>query len=104
MIKRSFLVVMLACALAACSVITPLPAPVTLSPASPATVVAAAPTPNALLPHPSSTPARTAIPTPHPAAASATPDPDQAEACTHPPDDMTHVQVNGQTVNGRTLW
>jgi hypothetical protein len=34
----------------------------------------------------------------------ATPDPEQSSACTRPPDDTTRVQVDGQTVNARTLW
>jgi hypothetical protein len=34
----------------------------------------------------------------------ATPDPARSSACTRPPDDTTRVQVDGHTVNARTLW
>lgn len=45
------------------------------------------------------TPTRVISPAP-----STTTDPAQAAACTRPPDDMTRVQINGETVNARTLW
>ncbi len=32
------------------------------------------------------------------------PNPDLSLACTRPPDDMTRVQINGETINARTLW
>jgi hypothetical protein len=52
----------------------------------------------------SDTPLSSPVRTPTAALPRGTPNPDRLPACTRPPDDMTRVQVNGQTVNARTLW
>jgi len=95
--------------LLACGVTTlPLPTPTPALPA-PTVIVTARSTDTPSAPptstaRPSATntvvPTKTATPQPTRAA----PDPNVSQACTRPPDDVTRAQVNGETVNARTLW
>ncbi len=97
------------CTLQACSVDTPPPVPGvtrTLAPL-PAPSKDEAPSstpPIGFITTPSRTPPPRVISTQTPQPASATPDPDLSGACARPPDDMTRVKIDGQTVSARTLW
>lgn len=86
---------------------TPVVAQVVGTPAVTVIVVTVPPTPTTqyLLPNTPTTPLTSnSQPTTSSPSPTATPDPNQSSACTRPPDDMTRVQVNGQTVSARTLW
>lgn len=83
-------------ALLACNTSAPTPAPTQTVPTPRVTVVVVARPTDTPRPLPTIAPTRKA-PAP-------TPNPDTSPACTRPPDDMTRVQLDGETVSARTLW